>query len=285
MTQGYIILALGPRRYYEMALNAALSIKWADPGRSVALIHDEGRPMDEYAPYFDHLVPMPAEDGYGGVANKLRLDRFSPFAQSMYIDGDCLIVKKDMDRHWEKFSRAPFSMAAARRTEGTWYGFDIQLMCTALGVPYICEGNSGVLYFDNTDAATEVFETANRFFHTAPALKALIHQGRPDQRPDEPFFGAAMGHHRIEPVSYSAEEGSIMVTSWGAKRYEADLETGAVRVEKPKSMTRLARLLPLATVRHSPSILHFIGLKPKREYARLCATLRARFDVPPFEIS
>ena len=279
--QGYAFLALGAQRYYEMAVTAALSARLADPSRPIALICDADAPV-EHTRWFDAVVPMAPDEGLVGVANKLRLATHAPFARTMVIDADCIVARRDMDRHWTKLSGAAVGWSGDKSTKGRWYGFDVAEVCHRLGVPYLVEGNTGVLLFDRQAGAETVEATALGYIRERADVFGLApHQGRAGQLSDEPFWGAAMGAHGVEPVTYAPGEDTIMATSWRARRHEADLVRGETLVEKATGYRIGGKLWARGWVAHHPSVLHFIGLKPRRMYQRLSAEVREAAGAPP----
>ena len=279
LKQGYVTLALGDRKYYEMALHLALSLKWKDPSRPVCLIHDNSQSLERYGEIFDDLVVMPKLSGYVGCANKLRLEQFSPYEETFYIDSDCLVVKPDMDRHWQKFAGADFNIAGDMATAGTWYDFDIAEACRELHLPYMVRMNSGVIFFRKTKAAERIFKSARSLVSTVGSVIGYDHQGRSGQLADEPFFGAAMGQHAITPVAYTPEEGSVMITTWQAKDCQARLEEDYASIKKASGYHLLNRFFVKSWVEHSPSIMHFIGLKPADLYQQLTEQLRRKYNI------
>lgn len=276
--QGYITLALGHPRYYEMALNLALSLKWKDPIRPVCLVHDGALPSGVYEDIFDNLVEMPPDSAFQGCANKLRLDQFSPYEETFYIDSDCLVVKADMDRHWNKFAGHAFNLAGDMASAGKWYDFDIAQVCEELAMPYIVRMNSGVMFFQKNAKAEELFKTARSLTNTAGSAIGCIHQGVAGQYADEPFFGVAMGQLGLRPITYTPEEGSLMITTWLAKGCAAELAGDISVLKKPDAHWLLNRFFAKSYTSHSPTIMHFISLKPKMLYTKLVAELHEKFN-------
>lgn len=284
MNEGYITLACGHRRYLDYAINLALSIRRFDSSRPICLVHDEHLPLEAAdLAHFDHHVLMETDPDYSGCANKLRLYEFSPYDKTFYIDSDCLIVKGDMDRHWRKFAGSGFNVAGGKRNSGHWYGFNLAEACSRLDLRYIVDMNSGAIYFTRPEGRI-VFDTARQFYRQARETLGFVHQNRPGQLADEPFFGAAMGKLEIEPVRYSAEEGSIMISTLYARRLRVDLR-GASGIEKPAGFYILNRFIAKSWVKHSPTIVHFIGLKPKRSYESLTSELHAAKTLPAADMA
>ncbi len=285
MTQGYVTIAVGEPIYYEMATNLALSSHLSDPTRPISLICDD--PVKVPKPsngLFDSLVRLEPHPGYVGCMTKLLLFSYTPYEETMYVDADCLIVRPDMDRHWQRFSRHDFNIAGDKRTEGSWYSFDIARACTKIGADYIVQMNTGLIYFRSNANAKSIFEEAKRLlFDERDVLGAIHHRNIAEEVSDEPFFGAAMGRLRIEPVSYSPEEGSVMITTVYARNCDFDPWTGVNRIDKPSGFRLLNRFWARKWTRHSPSVAHFVKLKPRRQYISIVNRLRSENGLPPFE--
>ncbi|MEL6789923.1 MAG: hypothetical protein AAFU58_01845 [Pseudomonadota bacterium] len=287
-SKGYIFLATGHRKYFEMAVSAALSAKWMDPDKKVCLIHDgigtNAASLPGYAnTVFDDLVLFEPEDGFVGVMNKMLIYDLCPYDEALFVDGDCFIMKQDMDRHWTKLGQHDFTFAGEAVNKGSWYGFDIAKACQDAQVPYLVRGNTGVFFFRKGKKAQAVFDTAKSFVTEKPAILGVTHQRRAGQYSDEPFLGAAMGANGVEPVSYTAEEGSIMVTTLYARFCKGDLSSQISQLKKPASGLPTDRFWALKYVTHSPSIMHFIGLKPRRLFEALSKQARAHFNIPDYD--
>ena len=85
--QGYITIATGSSDYVEMAKCLALSVKLNDPKRPIALLTDETTHIpDDVVALFVSVIQMPTQKGYVGCLNKLRIDKYSPFSETMFID-------------------------------------------------------------------------------------------------------------------------------------------------------------------------------------------------------
>lgn len=271
--EGYVTLACGSRKYLDLAINLTASIRRWDGSRPICLVHDEHLKLTAAdRRVFDHCALMESDPDFVGCANKLRLFDFSPYEKSFYIDSDCLVVKPDMERHWKKFAGTGFNVAGGKRTSGHWYNFDIAEACSRLNIKYMVQMNAGVIYFTR-DGGKPAFDEALRLYREARDVIGSAHQKRLDQLADEPFFGAAMGSLEIEPVGYAAEEGSIMITTLYARRLKVDLGRGMSQIEKPSGFYVLNRLFAKSWVKHSPTIVHFIALKPRKIYDSLVSEL------------
>jgi hypothetical protein len=164
---------------------------------------------------------------------------------------------------------------------GHWYNFDIGSVCKELPTPYLVEGNSGVFYFERGDRAQSFFKRVNRLYAERRDLLGCMHQGRPDQHADEPFLGAAMGQEAIQPLGYTPEEGSIMVTTVWARRCRFDPFTQESFLEKSTGYI-IPKVWSRSWQPHSPSVAHFVGLRPRPLYDSIANQLRERADLAPF---
>lgn len=267
--QGYLTVALDQDKYVAMAHNLARSIRYFDQDRPICLVYNDKVTLSpDIEQIFTHRVRMPPRDGYLGCMNKIRLDQFSPFEETMYIDADCLLVKGDIDRHWQQMTKCYFTMTGQKRRSGHWNTLDIAQVCKRFDIPHIIQMNSGVFYFRKGEETHRFFDRLHELYRDHRDVLSNIHQGRKGQYADEPFFGVAMSEFRIDPLAGNADEGSLMVTTWRARNCAFSPKEQFSRIDKPASYWFGFPLLPRNWVKHSPTIAHFIGLKPREVYER-----------------
>ncbi len=278
MTQGYITVALDRQRYVDMAVNFAKSVKFFDKTRRTCLVfNDRVEITPTVRSVFDDIVQLPVDEEYVGCMNKVRIYDVAPYDENMYVDADCLLVKNDIDRHWARCAGRYFTMTGEKATSGQWNNLVIAEACEALGLPYIVRMNSGVFYFTKSPETKAFFDRVDWFYRHERNRLSNIHQNRVGQYADEPFFGAAMGALRLEPVDGGPSEGSWMVTTWRARRCHFDPLSNTSYLEKPSRLVFGLPLVPYGWVKHSPTIAHFIGLKPALAYSNAVASFdRAR---------
>ena len=273
--QGYLTVALDRDKYVDMAVNLAHSIRYFDKTRPICLVYnDKVRLSPGAKAAFTHFVDLPPREDYLGCMNKIRLDEASPFDETMYIDSDCLLVKSDIDRHWNRMATGYFSMTGDKRRTGRWNNMDIAKTCEMFSTAYVVQMNSGVFYFRKCDDTSRFFSRLRELYTVHRDRLSNIHQGRKGQYADEPFFGVAMGEFGIEPLGGTPQEGSLMVTTWRARNCDFRPETEFSRIDKPCKYWFGTTLLPRQWVRHSPTIAHFIALKPQRLYERTAGYFR-----------
>ncbi len=164
-TQGYLALATGPRKYVELAMNLAASIKVVDPSRRVCLVHDRNTEVPKEAHrLFDDFAVLSDDPAYRPILNKLRLFDFSPYDRSMFVDADCLLVRPDVSDYWRRCAGQPFAITGEVLTEGVWKGNRVSALMADYQASYIVKMNSGVFYFDKSSAAQHFFRELNAFY-------------------------------------------------------------------------------------------------------------------------
>ncbi len=268
--QGYMIMAFGPNRYTDMAVNLAASIRIKDPTRRICLVSDRA-PQPRVAACFDDVVRMPPDPRYPHLMAKLRSFELSPYRQTMFVDADCLMVKADADQLWARATQRPFSITGEKRSEGRWKGLDIAAMRATVGAPYVVQMNSGVFTFDRSAAAERFFALVNHLYLTRSDAFADAHLWGGTGQTTEPYLGLAMGllgmgtenMANIGPNSWSVSTWRTVHCTRGGLVMKAD----RFLFDKSYLPTRLALLLP--------TFLHFVGLKPRALYDRMVRELHA----------
>lgn len=280
MSQGYLTLATGDRRFFDAAANVALSVKLNDPERPISLLCDDAAKLTEAEKsLFDRvIVALPGTLGVG-CAGKLDVPNFLPYGETMFLDSDCLILKRDMDRHWAKLANDSFNVAGESVQEGEWYTFDIANVCKALDIPHMVKMNSGVMYFRKGEALDTFMQEVENLRETAHDILVVQHRDMNAQVADEPFWGAAMARSGLLPTRYVPEEGSVMETTYMARRCRFDPVTQTSSQDKSTGYWMLGRFFSKGWVAHSPTIAHFIRFKPRGLYRDCVNKLRDRAEM------
>lgn len=186
---GVLTMAYGPPTYVRMAEGLARSIRLRNPGARLAVVSDaDPRRLRRL---FDVVVPV--DPAYGpGLAHKLHLDRYSPFAQTLFVDADFLMFH-ELERLWWFFRDTEgFGLFGRDLAPGEQhYAIEDVERCKAeLGVDRMVMTNTGILYFDRSPTSEKVFETARLVAGRAGELG--MHRHPVGYFNDEPIFGAAV---------------------------------------------------------------------------------------------
>jgi len=275
-TEGYLILATGAPKYLEMARNLAASIRLMDPSRQICLVHDEDARFgaDDQA-FFDRCVMLPGREHFHGVMNKLRVFDISPFQRTMFIDADCLMIKHDIGAYWQLCRGKPFAIPGKRRVAGEWKGADISALLKQEGAPYLIQMNSGVFCFERSASGIAFTDgLLDYYLRRREHLAIGLHRGV-RQQTDEIYLGLWMGLNGLDPVVARNGHNSWSNSTWRAFLVRADPEKQISSLRKPVRSTFGIPNPLLGWDRISPTIMHFIALKPAVPYRRAAAFVRA----------
>jgi hypothetical protein len=277
MTEGYIVLATGHVKYITMAANLAASIRVLDPTRRVCLIHDEGAEIPAAdRPFFHDCVGLPRDDRYPHVMNKIRVFDYTPYDSTMFVDADCLLAKSDADHWWQVCSTRPFSVTGAPKRAGEWKGVEVADVLAMEGIEYLIQMNAGIFHFDKSPAARAFFQEFEAYYLERMERLSITNYKGPKSQSFELYLGLFMGSKRMD-VENVANIGnnSWMVSTWRAVHCDIVPQTGRCIIWKGANHLFGMPFLPRHVARLSPTFPHFIGLKPRRLYARLAAHFRA----------
>jgi len=114
--EGYLLTAFNTKKEAEVALNLCMSLKYNDD-RPVALLHNYKKfPTWLFSRFFDYIIRFrEGEDGSLGSSFRfLSAPKYSPFHRTMYLRSNCLLMKKDMDKHWDTLKG--YVVASSRNT-------------------------------------------------------------------------------------------------------------------------------------------------------------------------
>jgi hypothetical protein len=277
-SQGYLLVAVGSQKYYDLAVAAAASLRLKDPSRQVALVHDGGiAPTDDWRAFFDHLRPIPTDPRYVGCMNKLRIFEQTPFELTHYVDADCLMLGGGIEGYWADHSDRSFSVWGFTRTNGHIVGRDVGRMLARFGAPFAVNFHIPNYFFRKDDVAAGIFARANAMFLEDPDVVSSLHKNRPGQYADEPFIGLAMGQAGIRACADYGGRRDLVITTWRGRRFDLDFDAGRARFEKgSRFIVPRWNLLARSWQKVDPIFVHFTKLAPKAEYRRLAAQLRER---------
>lgn len=285
MTQGYLVLATGARKYLEMAANLAASIRVMDPDRRVCLVHDEGAEVPaELAALFHDRVGLAKDARYPHVMNKIRLFDRTPYASTMFVDADCLLAKRDVDHWWRGCETRAFSVTGGPKKEGEWKGVDVAELLRREGLGYLIQMNAGVFHFDRSPAAAAFFREFEAYYIEHMNRLSITNYKGPNSQSFELYLGLFLGAKGMDcgNVANYADAGgdnnSWMVSTWRAVRSDIAPETGRCVIWKGDNHLFGVPFLPRLVVRLSPTFPHFVALKPRGLYDRLSAWFRAEAE-------
>jgi hypothetical protein len=254
-TRGTLTLAFGSPKYIEMAKSLARSLLLHHPALPRAIVTDSTDP--ELSTLFTHVLPLRREYG-SNVRQKLFLDDYTPFDETLFIDSDCLAVRS-LDDFWSAFQDVPFGVCGQRTLYAGEFDeyLDVDFILSRFHLAGLPKFNGGIYYFKRTLEAITLFDTARDLMNHAAELRFTDFRG--DGPADEALLSVAMAIH------------GLTVTDMGVGGMWTPLDaTGRLRIDIPNglcSFTKRGRNL-------SPHILHAATFTESLFYLRECAKLK-----------
>lgn len=220
--RGFVTVATGSDKYYELAVNLLRSYRLLNSDDSpFCLICDREHPM---AAGFDHVVIM--EKAYSSYLDKLQLGRYSPYGESIFVDADALFLR-DPALLWEDFtSTGDFSCygsTVAVDSPAGWYD-NTRLGEFQEAVTFGVKMHGGLYYFRKTEECAAVFQ---RSIHLAENFSQYSFHYF-EKPADEPVLALAMAASGWEPCP---DRGRILFLPTVEKRLSVT-RRGQLRLDK-----------------------------------------------------
>jgi hypothetical protein len=237
--RGILTIAYGAERYRDLAVTLARSLDHHCPGLPRAVVTDaaDGRLQRLY----DQQVALRPERG-AGLLQKLWLVEYSPFAHTLFIDADALVVR-DLDFLWDLFEgHAVAAIGENRLTEGFWFG-DIAARCARFRLPAVPAFNGGLYYFEQGPSAARIFADARSLaeHYDAHGFTRMGHGGVNE----EVVLSVALA--RNPDAELVDDGGRAMRTPLGI--------TGGMRIDVLRGIARFSKYgRPV-----EPAVIHFCG--------------------------
>jgi hypothetical protein len=259
MSKGIITLAFGSAKYLRMGRGLGMSIRRLNEDVNLAVVTDGER---NRFPMFDRVIPY--NPAYGeGVVQKLHLDKYTPFDETLFIDSDCLAYR-DPEGLWRIYREAEgFGVLAWNYKDRTdchpFIDADLGDVFDAVGVSRMPFFNGGLYYFDSSHAAGRVFEEARRIYEMRDEIGFQDFRGAPVN--EEPVIALALERTGVSALPFYG--GKYMNTCLGADNLgKINVLNGSSHYSKSGSQTE-----PCIIHFNTPSVQN--GYVYRRELARL----------------
>jgi hypothetical protein len=196
--RGILTIAFGDQRFIEMAKSLARSLLIHDPEIPRAVVTDSSDP--KLHSLFTHIVDYRPEYG-SNLRQKMHIDLYSPFDETLFVDSDCLVVHK-LDPYWRTFQTAPFGLSGnycVLRAGASEEYMDVDFLLERFSVSGLPKFNGGIYYFKRTPEANAVFKTARMLMENFRELRFKEFRG--DGPNDESLYSVAMAIHGLSITS------------------------------------------------------------------------------------
>lgn len=263
--QGYQIIATGRRKYMELAISCACSIRYWDSKRPIQLVTDmDINDFPGAEKLFDIVTKSYNDKTFFGTLDKLNAEEYSVYEKTMFVDADCLFLKDDIDNIWNAVSGKKFAISGKKSTDGEWYGSDVSEILLKTEISYLVRMNSGSFYFEKQEENQSVLNLSKELYKKYGNFTGHIHRGIAP--PDEPYLALAMGALGLDPEPVKFENGSTwMLSTIGSDSHSMSAFDGHPLFNKGEFV--------------SPTICHFVGLEPLQLYNSVVNEFRDKFNI------
>jgi hypothetical protein len=196
-----ITIATSKQLYVDMACNLAMSFLLWNDTRAIQFLLVTDCP--EFIPpkIKDRITVIQVQPGElgEGFSSKLHMYNLSTAAQTLFIDADCLVYG-NLEPAFDTFKNHEVSVIGYNRTEGKDVGFctDIASVLSNTGTTYFPLLCGSVYYFEKSDTAQSVFDTASDLL---PQYHQIGLVSLRDKENEEPLIAIAMAKHNQQPVN------------------------------------------------------------------------------------
>lgn len=275
MTRGFVTIATGSERYFEIARNLVWSYRqFASVKYPFAIVCDR---ENEYTAEFDDVILL--DKAHCNYLDKLQLYDYLPYDETIFIDADSLAYG-DLDEWWDIFKEADdFSLFGYAWTDlksgRGWFVPD------GTGefknkITFIPDFNGGIYYMRRSKKCERVFELANYF---ADNFSLYRFNGFTSPA-DEPCLALAMAIEQCMPLDIH-EKGLV----FAPKRQEMNLDITVPRAlyHRKNLGTYRVNLVHWSNYRTKLSLYKFevykLGLLKKKKMHSATFTILCKYQV------
>ncbi len=196
-SRGFITLATGKEEYFELAANLLRSYRRAaaEPLPFAILADRENAWTEE----FDRTLLLP--EASCSYLDKLRLNEFLPFDETLFIDSDCLAYG-DLNFLFDAFASADdfscFGRVLPLNDQSGWFAYE-DLGELKERVQYVVGLHGGVYFLRRGERCDRVLRTAREL---APRYAEFRFKGRFASPGDEPLAALAMALEDCRPIPF-----------------------------------------------------------------------------------
>ena len=187
------VLTLATQNDYLKAIGLSLSLRVSNPDIPTAVAFS-GKIRDKLEPYFDHVIEQDAS--WVGFAQKVNLDKYSPFELTIFFDSDILVFR-ELWPFLETWGGYPYAVCGLYQTSGfSDFGLDRKAMLQRLNKDrFVVIDGAGHGLFRKPDCF-EVFEKAREITLNFQEYVGNIRYA------DEDVIAIVMTAMDIPPVPY-----------------------------------------------------------------------------------
>jgi hypothetical protein len=213
-----------------MAEALALSYRRWKPKRPFCVVTDAAN-AERLGGYYDVVRIVDESSGAKGTSQRLSVDRYTPFDETLVVDADCLFYR-DPAVTWDAYAVADFVVKGWRYLHaGDRHSNvgDLPTLLRQTGVTRMGSFNSGLFYFRKSASTARLFDTMRAIFDRRNQLALRPFKNSPVAH--EPVLGIAMELCGIEFHPWDAATGQETWIDMGDMR-SVNVIRGESRVMK-----------------------------------------------------
>jgi len=207
--KGIITLAIG-EKFNRQAIFLAYSCILHSPSIPRAIITDN---CDYFSELYDIVIPY-SEDMGDPFKVKLRLQHYSPFYETLFLDSDTLVYT-DLHFLWDYFGEQSIVYTGSCLTKGEWSFKKVEEAIEYFHVPWVGQLNSGVFLFRKDEMGLKVLNYAEKIHGEHDGIHVPFFRDK--MLPDEPFLAVAFGKYNQLPTNEFGRMGYTMIDAHSVK--------------------------------------------------------------------
>ena len=160
MKRSVLTIATGKPLFVQLAATLARSFRLWNAGNGIgfAIATDQPDALPADLDFVD-VVPL-APGQYGsGFSPKLYLNEIAPADQTLFVDADCLCVRRPPRRRSRRSAGHAVTVIGRTIRDGEWFG-DVAAISGQFGVGGLPRFNGGVYYLERGETSDRVFGEA-----------------------------------------------------------------------------------------------------------------------------
>lgn len=234
MTKGFITLATGSERYFELAVNLLKSYRlFSDDPLPFAILADRNNKFTEQ---FDEVIIL--ENAKSSYMDKLSILINCPYDETIFIDADCLAYQ-DLNQYWEIYDFAHtiscFGFAGPLNYRDGWF-YKEDIGKYGKLIKFIPSMHGGCYFIKKSAQCQEIYELALEINNNYSSYKFKYF----DSPADEPILALCMAIFDCRPI---AETGQEIVFYPAVKNFKANIFHGFNSFKKKDKIIKNAWLV------------------------------------------
>lgn len=193
--KGFVTIATGDERYYQMAANLLTSYRlFSKEPYPFAIIADK---ENQYTAQFDKVVIL--KEPKRSYMDKIELIIYAPYDETIFIDADCLAYG-DLNAYWSWFEGcsdfSSFGLSRKLDYKGGFYDYE-GTGTFKEKISYLTHLHGGTYFIRKGKACDEMLETCRYIIEHYDDFTFNMFNDAPA---DEPVFALAMSVHNMKSV-------------------------------------------------------------------------------------